>query len=502
MRVPAVAVLLVGVAITAAACRASAPANGGLVPDPAVTAAIAAQKARQERQDAARKLTAKDAERLETALAKNPDDLATRELLLIFYGRGPRPASADAAARQQAHRTHVLWLIAHHPDSELLERHRINGASDPAGAEEGRRLWLSAIEKPGAPAAVIGNAADYFQGSDQVLAAQLFERARALQPDGPGGSSLPAPLARQSWTYRLARLYGETIGHAEAAAQPVQGGPTDAARRRSANAPAVRELDAAAVRQQLDASTDEALLVYVARWLMVDPYGRGTPLEAAGRRYAERALQVRPRSARARQLLMPSQHALLMKVVTFQRSTPEAAQYDAVRKMPERDRFEWLPELAERDYMAAEARNYTDRDALQAISRWQRSRQYAQDLLNLLPRFKDDPNSGTAFYRAYIALGLNALREGDGRLAAKYLLEASRAPRTDELAYGYTPSGLEWRLVNYLLKSGERTTVAMFLERTAAIRDIEKDQRLADAAAIRKGMMPVMFQWGIANGHL
>ena len=40
------------------------------------------------------------------------------------------------------------------------------------------------------------------------------------------------------------------------------------------------------------------------------------------------------------------------------------------------------------------------------------------------------------------------------------------------------------------------------MEKTATFREVDKDRRLAEAAAIRKGVMPESYQRSLANGHL
>ena len=60
-------------------------------------------------------------------------------------------------------------------------------------------------------------------------------------------------------------------------------------------------------------------------------------------------------------------------------------------------------------------------------------------------------------------------------------------------------SGLDVRLVNDLLKAGERETVAEFLERSAALRPAAREQLSKDAAAIRAGKMPMSFQYMVSR---
>jgi hypothetical protein len=62
---------------------------------------------------------------------------------------------------------------------------------------------------------------------------------------------------------------------------------------------------------------------------------------------------------------------------------------------------------------------------------------------------------------------------------------------------------LEYRLVNYLLKHGERDTVVEYLERAARGRtSAQRETMLKAAAAIRDGRMPEHYQRLLASGSL
>jgi hypothetical protein len=79
------------------------------------------------------------------------------------------------------------------------------------------------------------------------------------------------------------------------------------------------------------------------------------------------------------------------------------------------------------------------------------------------------------------------------------MLEAAEGPRSDQLATLRLFS-LDRRLVNHLLKDGERESVAVFLERSARLRDVERERLLKDAAAIRQGVMPTSYQAMVTAG--
>ena len=58
-----------------------------------------------------------DVARLEQRLAANPDDLQARLKLMAYYQRADRSGRLEARAKRVQH---ALWLIEHHPNSELL----------------------------------------------------------------------------------------------------------------------------------------------------------------------------------------------------------------------------------------------------------------------------------------------------------------------------------------------------------------------------------------------
>ena len=146
------------------------------------------------------RLTKVEAEALEAALAGNPDDLATRAKLLGFYFRGAvrlyGPETTIAARRR-----HILWLIEHHPESEVsqLSEATIDAAghalADKDGYQEAAKLWTQQAQRSGNDAAVLGNAARFFQLSDKEQAAALLKGAQRAAPQDA------------QWSSRLGYLY-------------------------------------------------------------------------------------------------------------------------------------------------------------------------------------------------------------------------------------------------------------------------------------------------------
>ena len=94
----------------------------------------------------------------------------------------------------------------------------------------------------------------------------------------------------------------------------------------------------------------------------------------------------------------------------------------------------------------------------------------------------------------------HALREGDKDAAVRYMLEAANGPASSRLDERFF-FGLDTRLVNYLLKEGERESVAQFLEKSAGLRGVDRDRLLKDAAAIRAGRMPMSYQYMVTRSE-
>jgi len=129
----------------------------------------------------AQRLDRDDVAKLESQLAKNPNDLRARMQLLTHYSR-PRSPSARSAKLD-----HVLWLIANQPAARLAGNPlcRIDRNSDPEGYEQARTLWLEQVGAHSADPEVIGNAARFMLRNDEQIAEDLLNMCRALDPENP-----------------------------------------------------------------------------------------------------------------------------------------------------------------------------------------------------------------------------------------------------------------------------------------------------------------------------
>jgi beta-lactamase regulating signal transducer with metallopeptidase domain len=500
--------------VLAVACR-QLKASPPLQPDPKVSEQQARTQADQEVFRAARAMTPQEVADLEASWKQHPEDLAALKKLLIFYAPDTSGKNVENADRIiAARRPLILWLIEHHPDSDLAGWNAIYSGPldwlpDPAGYAAARTRWIAQTRRSGVTPTTLGNAAFFFEVSEQPLAEQLLLRAQAMDRS-------------PKWSRRLGELYFQILVGSNAA---TLGGAI-----RSTNVADARSTYAQEIRRKLADSTDAELIAAAGSALARNQLSSrnaphvGFDTRVLGTSYVERARQLNPASIEIRRTLAwihagdrnrRMQQTLRLKEAELAggtlldkvRAAEELSRAEmrtlkdlepqAVSSLPEADRFMFLPELADLNYMSAESLAYTDHDQARADAAYARSKKYAEEALALAPRFSTSPDYGAALYRGNIALGAHALREGDRKTAVRYLLEAGKAPASEEIAYG--GAALDGRLVNDLLKEGERDSIIEFLDRAAQLKVAERDRVQKDAAALRAGRMPVSYQYMMAR---
>ncbi|PYR33526.1 MAG: hypothetical protein DMF90_20445, partial [Acidobacteria bacterium] len=120
---------------------APSPSTVGRIPD-AVSAARLARDGQR--------LSAEQVKALEGRLETTPDDLPARARLLGYYFATAIKIAGPEATRT-ARRRHILWVIEHHPESDLttLSEFTIDRAghalADADGYGQARTLWLDQI---------------------------------------------------------------------------------------------------------------------------------------------------------------------------------------------------------------------------------------------------------------------------------------------------------------------------------------------------------------------
>ena len=474
------------VLVVAVACRQQIAAEP-LHPDPEVQKQIDDNNARAERHRAALAMTAAEAAALEQTLAANPDNLEAREKLIIFYDQAGKVTWDEKLA---GIRKHSLWRIAHLPETDLWIPN-ISGRYDPEGYARAKQLWLEQTSRPEATPKTLARAAAFLSGYDKPVAEELLIRAQRMEPAGP-------------WADRLADLYARAIlGSVDS-----RSGATDAAEAQSAFA--------VEARRKLEATNDPKLLAAAGYVLM--RYSRSAPAgsDALGRRCLERAVTLDPQNARARSAMaeLGRSERTTAILVRLQAAGAHLAfedfsdtTYAAISALSAEDRLFYLPGAAESAYMRAENIDYMAREKPEpgraqarkrAAEGFARARQYAHDALGLARNHQQAAQDNDLIYRAETVLGVLALKDGDREAAVEHMRSAGAAPMSEAGRYA-SHFGLRGRLVEYLLRAGERASVVEYLEKSAE-RDLpERDRLLKDAAQIRAGVMPLSYQYAEAR---
>jgi hypothetical protein len=480
--------------LIAVACRnesISLPALGDLAS--AESQAAAKLAANEKGRDATRRLMARGAEiqaalamtradvaQLESEVARTPEDLQARQKLLYFYGGDlRRPLSPEDV---EARRRHIIWFIEHHPEHEILANTWFSQLSplpsahfkDPDGYAEAKGLWLARIAPDNASTAILSNAARFFEVPDKPLAEKLLLRLQSDQAD-------------VRWTVRLAAVYAlALVGAVDADDSPAfdERQPVGLGIRTTSESEAKSDFSKS-VQHTLAQSKDVQLLYAVGQYLQFSQYL--TPHREAtaemGMTYLRRAVDVDPHFVPAHQaylrvVLSKKQsdlHTMLMKF-------PQESRFEAVMKLPEAQRFPSLRAMAL--YSFQEANSLAVLDPQKAENLQDLARAYADELLKLAPRFRNDPDYSGAVFSADILIGWIAARRGDTETAVRFLRDASTVPSSEEMAY-FPPSVPYDNLAGILAGSGHRPDVIAFYEHFAQINLSQRDYLLRTAWNLR-----------------
>jgi hypothetical protein len=275
---------------------------------------------------------------------------------------------------------------------------------------------------------------------------------------------------------------------------------------------------AAEARRSLETTTDPDLLAS-AGYALLMRYSRPAAAVGAddlGRRCLERAVALDPQNLRVQRAWADFQAAERRRSIQAridQQRPPGGdqfsdARYQAIASLPEDDRLFYLPGAAESAYMSAEYADYTAREkpdapgAAEARNRaaagFARAGQFANDALALAEKHSQAARENHVVYRAHTVLGVLALKDGDRDAAVAHMRTAAAAPLPESARYA-SHFGLRSRLAEYLLRAGERESVAAYLKASAERFLSERDRLLQDAAHIRAGVMPQSYQYAEAR---
>lgn len=126
-----------------------------------------------------------DVARLEHQLADHPDDVQARLKLMAYHHRADRAGRGEDLAKRLQH---ALWLIEHHPESEILHSYVSQFSRGQLSTVEYARavaLWQAAAEAHPRDAAVHWNAAFFFETMDAGLHMHYLETTAAADPNHP-----------------------------------------------------------------------------------------------------------------------------------------------------------------------------------------------------------------------------------------------------------------------------------------------------------------------------
>ena len=455
--------------VTAIACRPQISATP-LREDPELAKRFAEEAERTKQFEAARDMTQEQADALEQRIALNSNDFDARWQLVTYY----RTSSKVAWDKKvPGLRRHALWLIEHHPEHEVVPP-ALSPQFDPEGFAAAKKLWEAHLARPDVSPFLVFRAVRFFAPHDKPYAEQLIVRGRAMDPESAAlKARMPPDVGGYGWPAQLSSLYAAALLGSES----VSGTYNDL----RTHLDKVNSPYAVEVRRKLEATTDAKLLARVGSLLahpnpsIKDPAVRQALEEARvlGVRYLERALELDPTFEGAK--------ATLVTMRLRGRAT------DADR----------LANRAHEAYMVAEGTEYFKKDLAAGKQQRDKAKALAEEVLNTAASHAQDPAYSASVMTAHHVLALAALRDGNRERAVHHLRESVKVPTSEQIQYA---PPLSWiRLVNRLLKEGERNGVVEFLEAFARLTIRDRERLLRDAQAIREGRMPPSYQHMLAR---
>jgi hypothetical protein len=111
---------------------------------------------------------------------------------------------------------------------------------------------------------------------------------------------------------------------------------------------------------------------------------------------------------------------------------------------------------------------------------------YANELLLAAPKNRQDWNYGNAIHDGNLVLGLLAMRQGNIRMAAQYLLDAGNTPGSPQL----NSFGPDMSLAKAMLEKGERDAVIEYFSRCRTFWKMGEQRLDAWSETVRSGGVP------------
>jgi thiol-disulfide isomerase/thioredoxin/tetratricopeptide (TPR) repeat protein len=403
--------------------------------------------------------TPADAEKLEAQLETNPGDLLTRGMLLRFYFQR---ASMPAERAKPLRRKHILWLIEHKPEAQLLSESAAtldksgHPLADPEAYAEADALWhkLFSGDKPAADAYC--NAINFYKTPDPPFARKLAEEGLAAYPAN-------VRIAKAKGT-----LLAYTILGVKLLDQYGQASAFDDSMPKSE--------EAARARQELETTTSPNLL--------------GSAAGALSQQQSP--LTMRNRTEQMKEAVALSEH-LFQRAIELEPQNQSwtsglaSVYWTSASRKPGAEKIELL-EKALRTAGDASPREYVLPDLAQAYfsaGNLESAAEKARECLASTQK-ESDPNHGGAIHFGNIVLGRVALKKGDIEEARRRLLAAGNTTSTPVLM----SFGPNWDLAQDLLAKGERETVLAYIELCRKFWQLDRGRLDTWASSIRDGGIP------------
>ena len=329
---------------------------------------------------------------------------------------------------------HILWVLEYEPEKNLLVWPNVDPNPAPENWARAKSIVLAQIKKPAPKREAFERAAAFM--------AHCGDLDREEQVLLDAAKAYPDP---KRWAVWLSRLYAGSLDQQSPLGDRV--------------------------RAKLAGSTDAYLLAETAQYLLIR--GSRQVSQALAGSYVDRALSLQPDLRVAR---VVKQRASLVEEQFYLNhlSADQLAHADSGLRM----------RLLNQQVQEANLTGNFDEPG-------------ARELLELARRNPKAASYGDAIYNANIALGRSALRRGDRRTSAKYLLAAAETPGSERMRC-LEPYGVTMALPRSLIDWGEREAVAQFLERAARLS--EKGPQFKQwAAEIRRGLNPDLIPYNAAS---
>lgn len=394
--------------------------------------------------DRAHTLTDAEAPQLFARLKEHPQDIDTYWTLVRHYEFKVNIKDLDALR---------LWYIEHQPAGRVSGGN-INPRIDRAGYEKGKALWLAHLKKPAASADMYQRAADFLEGGDKPLAESALVAGRNAYPDD------------KRWAMAFGRHYAQVLA---GSAEP----PTEFNVIRTLSAQEAQSAYAQTVRARLAESRDARVLTQTAQWLLAfsNPFRRGASKTASeslelARAYVDRALLIEPELDGA------------LRVKMHLTAVEESIRIQRLMKMPPSE----LASAPLHDRMLFTMHQMRNASVGQNFAG---AALKAKDLLELAAQNRNNVLNGEVIFEANMVMGKAALRRGDRKTSARYLLAAAEAPDSYRISRG----DFEMNLPRALVDRGERRAVIEFFRRMAPkTKRAKQFQEWADE--LSKGLNP------------